>query len=113
MIQTDNAELVRVHAFVLDPVAPLTNVLHCLDDEDYSIEDAWSDLTAALRLLGNASTQILHARRTNVIKAVNPDIQDLAGEDELYKNAALYLFGEGFEQRMKDQAESLKLLART
>ena len=36
------------------------------------------------------------------------DIQDLAEEDE--QGAAPLLFGEGFEKKMKDRAESLKLL---
>ena len=111
-VKTCDAELARVQAFVLDPVVPLTNMLHHLENEEYSVEDARSDLTDALRLLGNASAQISRIRRKKVIKALNPDIQDLAEEDELYKCAAPYLFGTGFEQRMKDRAESIKLLTK-
>ena len=111
-VKTNDAELARVQAFVLDPVGPRIKMLHCLDEEEYSIEDARSDLTDALRLLGNASAQISHTRRKKILKAVNPEIQDLAGEEELFKTASPRLFGEGFEQKMKDRAESMKLLSR-
>ena len=101
--KTNNAELARLQAFLLDPVCPLVKMLHSLDEEGYTIEETRSDLTEALRLLGNASSQISHA--------CNPDIQDLVGE-ELFWAAAPNLFGEGFEQKMKDQAESMKLIAK-
>ena len=48
------------------------------------------------------SAEISRTCRKKVLKALHPDIQDLAGEDELYKNAAPYLFGEGSEQKVRD-----------
>ena len=110
--KTNDAELARLQAFVLDPVCPLVKMLHSLDEEGYTIEEARSDLTEALRLLGNASSHISRARRRKVLRTVNPDIQDLAGEEELFRAAAPNLFGDGFEQKMKDRAESMKLLAK-
>ena len=47
-----------------------------------------------------------------MLKVLNPDIQELAVEDNLFKSAAPYLFGDGFEQKMKDQAEAMKLLSK-
>ena len=107
-----DSELARLQAFVLDPVAPLAYALHRLEGDDYSVEEARSNVTDAIRLLGNASTQISRARRRKVLKVLNPDIQDLAGEDDLFKGAAPYLFGDGFEQKMKDRAEAMKLLSK-
>ena len=110
--KTTDAELARLQAFVLDPVGPLTNILHRLDEEDYSLDEAKSDVSEALRLLGNASSQISRTRRKKVLKSLNPDIQDLAGEEDLFKAAAPNLFGAGFEAKMKDRAESVKLLSK-
>ena len=92
--KTNDSELVRLQAFVLDPVCPLVKMLHRLDDERYTVEEAWSDSSEALRLLGNASSQISCAHRKKLLMTVNLDIQDLAGEDELFKAAAPNLFGE-------------------
>ena len=89
---------------VLDPVRPLVKMLHSLDEEGYTIKEACFDLMEALRLLGNASSQIARAHRRKVLRMVNPDIQDLAGEEELFRATAPSLFGEGFEQKMKDRA---------
>ena len=64
----------------------------------------------ALRLLGNASAQLSTARRKRVLKTLNPEIQDLAGEQGHFKEAAPLLFGQGFEKTMKERAESLRIL---
>ena len=109
-VKTADTELARLQAFVLDPVGPLVEVLEGIDRETISAEDARSALSESLRLLGNASAQISHLRRKRVLKAVNPDIQDLADEDEPFAKASPYLFGSGFEARMKERAESVRLL---
>ena len=45
-----------------------------------------------------------------MLKAVNPELQDLTEED-LFREAAPALFGSSFEAEMKDRAESLKLIS--
>ena len=85
---------------------------HQLDGENYTIEEARYDAMDALHLLGNASSQISRTRRKKVLEVLNPNIQDLAVEGNLFKSAALHLFGDGFEQKMKDQAEAMKLLSK-
>ena len=67
-------------------------------------------LSSAITLLGKASAQVSRLRRKKTLKAVNPEIQDLAEED-IYSRAAPLLFGEGFEKRMKERTESLKILS--
>ena len=44
-----------------------------------------------------------------MLKAVNPETQDLADED-IFATAAPDLFRAGFETRMKERADSMKLL---
>ena len=99
-------------AYVLALVCLLMKILHSLDEEGYTIEEACSDLTEALHLLGNASSQISRACRRKVLRTVNPDIQVLAGEEELFRAATPKLLGNGFERKVKDWAESMKLLAK-
>ena len=109
-VKANDAELARLQVFVLDPVGLLINMLHHLEDENYVVEDARSDLTEALRLLGNALAQISRTQRKKVLRALNPNIRDVAEEEELY--AAPNLFREGLDQKMRDQAESVKLLSK-
>uniref|UniRef100_A0A1X7U831 Uncharacterized protein n=1 Tax=Amphimedon queenslandica TaxID=400682 RepID=A0A1X7U831_AMPQE len=49
-------------------------------------------------------------RRKKTLKSVNPDIADLAQED-ISLSVGQNLFGSGFEVKMKERAESVKLLA--
>lgn len=63
-----------------------------------------------IRLVGNTSASISNLRRQRILKEIYPSLQDLAEED-LFKSAASFLFGEGFESKMKDRAKSVKLLA--
>ena len=112
-VRSADSELARIQGFVLDPVGPLARVVHALDPESaegMSAEDARSAAWNAIKLLGNASSQISKLWRRKIIKAVNPDMQDLADEDTFSK-AAPDLFGQGFEAKMKGRAKSLKLIS--
>ena len=59
-----------------------------------AIEDAKVEVHDALRLLGNASAQISTVQRKKVLKALNPNIQDLVSEEGHFTEAAPMLFGE-------------------
>uniref|UniRef100_A0A1X7UC19 Reverse transcriptase domain-containing protein n=1 Tax=Amphimedon queenslandica TaxID=400682 RepID=A0A1X7UC19_AMPQE len=80
------------------------------DGEELSVDQFKAALTTAVQLLGNASAQVSRLRRRKILKAINPEIQDLAYED-IFSSSAPYLFGEEFEPRMKSRAESLKILS--
>ena len=113
-VKSADAELARLQAFVLDPVGPLIRVLKATEDTDednpgLTKEEARAAVGDAVKLLGNASIQISSLRRRKILKAVNPEIQDLAEED-IFATAAPDLFGAGFEVKMKERADSMKLL---
>ena len=59
--KTTDAELVKIQAFVLDPVGPLLHLLEkCQDKEasaEMSTDEVVKDLQDTLRLIGNASSQ--------------------------------------------------------
>ena len=73
------------------------------------MEDARAAVADAIRLLGNASAGTFRLRRNRILKSVNPDIVNLAEED-IFRSAAPNLFGLKFEAKMKERAESVKLL---
>ena len=101
-VKNADSELTRIQAFVPDPVGPLARVLHALDpeNENITVDDTHSATKDAIRLLGNASSEISKLRRRRILKAVNLDMQDLADEDS-FAEAAPDLFGQGFKARMK------------
>uniref|UniRef100_A0A1X7UDD8 Uncharacterized protein n=1 Tax=Amphimedon queenslandica TaxID=400682 RepID=A0A1X7UDD8_AMPQE len=104
-----DAELAHVEALIHDPAGPLIRLLHSFDDQEMSNDEAKLAVSNAIRLLGNASVGMSRLRRRKIIKSVNPDISDLA--EDIFQTATPNLFGAGFEVKMKERAESLKLLA--
>uniref|UniRef100_A0A1X7VE25 Uncharacterized protein n=1 Tax=Amphimedon queenslandica TaxID=400682 RepID=A0A1X7VE25_AMPQE len=111
-IRDTDAEFAHIQAFIHDPIGPLITLLHNIENEGgvLRLDEAASAVLSSIRLLGNASAQVSRLRRKKLLKAGNPDIQDLAEED-IYSSAAPYLFGSEFEGRMNERAKSLKILA--
>lgn len=105
--RTMDRELARVQALMHDPVAPLLWMIHSIDT--IPVDEARAALEDSVHLLGNASANLSQLRRRRILKSVNPELADLAEED-LFKTSAPNLFGAGFEQKMKERAESVKLL---
>ena len=106
-----DTELARVQALMHDPVVPLICLLQACDDVDtpISIDEAKEAVVESIQLLGNASVGLSRLRRKRLLKSVNLDIADLA--EEIFEEAAPNLFGSGFEKKMKERAESIKLLS--
>ena len=61
-------------------------------------------------LLENASAQMAKERWKKFTKDLNKDLMSMAEDPEMFKEAALLLFGTSFEKKMKDHLESLKCL---
>ena len=70
---------------------------------------AYEALKDTIFLLGNALGYISQLRRREILKVINPEQVDLAGENH-FLSSAPNLFGPGFEKVMMEQAESVKLL---
>ena len=100
-------ELARVQALMHNPVTPRLRVVNSINT--IPVDEAKAALEVAVHLLGNASANLSQLRWKRVLKTVNPVIADLAEED-LFRTAAPNLFGSGFEQKMKERAESMRLL---
>ena len=84
-----------------------------MEDNGESIlfQDDKAALEGAVKLLRNTSAQISHHRRRKILIAVNLDIKDLveAWQEDIFQDATAELFGSGFELKMKEKAESIKL----
>lgn len=82
-------------------------VLHFMEDNGESIlfQDDKAALEGAVKLLRNTSAQISHHRRRKIL------IKDLveAWQEDIFQDATAELFGSGFELKMKERAESIKL----
>ena len=76
-----------------------------------SVDEAQLTVRDALQLVGNTSANLSELRHKRILKALNPQMQDMAEELELFQAAAPNLFGHNFETRLKERSESLKILS--
>ena len=79
--------------------------------EELSKDDPDADLVGAamqqaLPFLGNANAHVSHVHRTKILNQLNRNVKGLAKDIDFSKPAP-YLFGEGIEQKIKDQAEAV------
>ena len=100
--------LAKIKSFLVDAVAPLSSVLECANRGKMLSEKGITDaVSAALELLGNASSKQAHLMREVTIShwslsstttTVSPMQQSL-------------LFGKEFAKRSKGQVKALRLVA--
>ena len=112
-VRAKDEELAWIQVFMLDPAGPLIRVLKAMKDHPdklgITIDETKTTKADAVRLQGNASEWISRVRRRKLLKVVYPEIQDLTNED-IYCEAAPSLFGIGFESKIKERADCMKLL---
>ena len=107
--QVDN-DLQRIQALMLDVAAPLLGLKTTTEDQQDASRDhkeIWDD---AIRLLGHVVGQTSKIRHKRVLRT---SIQDLTQEENLFLNALQNLFGSEFEKKMKDPAESVRILTKS
>lgn len=111
-MKTVDAELARVQVLMHNQVAPLIRLLHTCDDVEVPIfiDDAKEVIVESIQLLGNASVDMSRLQQKRLLKSMNPDLADLA-EEEIFEEAAPNLISSGFEEKMKERPESIKLLS--
>ena len=61
--------------------------------------------------VGNTSLHMAKMGQKCILTCFNPKMQDIAEEQELFQSAAPLQLGQGFESKMKEQLESLKILS--
>ena len=95
---------------MLDTTHPLQCLLEGLKGGNLSSFDIHSLALDALQLVGNAVCQTSRIRRKRVLKICNPDIANMAKREEFFTESAPFQFGDGFETKMKERAEVVKVL---
>lgn len=106
-----DGQIQRLQSFVLDAVAPLTSIVEANSKgETISHKQAVNAATAAIELVGNASSQMSHYRRTRIITGLNKTLLPLLDDDKNFKQAAPNLFGSDFAQKSKDLVDQVKAM---
>ena len=86
---------------MLDVMAPLLELKGFVEAEEGTPLPRHSSETVndALKLLGNALVTTSKLRRKRILKACNPDIQDLAEEENLFEEAGPHSSGTNLRPR--------------
>ncbi|XP_064395485.1 uncharacterized protein LOC135342623 [Halichondria panicea] len=105
--------LAKAQTLFLDAVAPLSNLLESVNTGNLTPEVSANAVKTALGLLGNALANLSKERRKLVVKDLNKDASSLAEDDEILTEAAPMLFGEGFEQKLKNHVEAVRCLRKS
>ena len=101
-IKSDDKELGKIQAFVLDALAPLSVILEAADgDQSMTVGGVQEVAVAAVQLIGNASAKIAHLQRRKVVTHLNQALVPLVEDDSHFKDAAPSLFGMEFAKKSK------------
>ena len=92
---------------MLDALAPLSAII---ESEEGASEQTISAVTAAVKLLGNASARISHLRCTKIIIQVNKTLLPLVDEDSNFGEVSPSLFGSEFAQKSKELVDQVKAM---
>ena len=124
-VKSSDKEWARIQTFVLDALAPLTSLLETdskgeapltslleTDSKGETIthDQALDAAVTAVQLLGNASAQITHGRRTKVLTHLNKSLLPLLEEDDNFKDVAPSLFGPEFARKSKELIDQVKAI---
>ena len=113
--RTSDRELARLQTFVLDSMAPLSDLMEMIshDTDRVSIEDIKNAPLTATELIGYTSAQISHLRREKLMHSINKNLIPLVKEDGAFLEAPPNLFGPDFSKRAKDHFDQVKSLKAT
>ena len=81
--------------------------------ETITHDQALEAAVMAVQLLGNASAQISHGRRTKVLTHLNKSLLPLLKEDDNFKDVAPSLFGPEFARKSKELIDQIKAIRST
>jgi len=109
--KTLDSQLQRLQFFVLDAVAPLTSIVEAnAKGEKVDHRQAVNAAKSAIELVGNASAQISHYRRTRLVASLNKTLLPLVDDDKNFQGAAPSLFGSSFAKQSKDLVDQVKAM---
>ena len=110
-VKGGDKHLVRIQTFVLDALAPLTSLVETHNKgECLKEKEVLKAVTAAMELIGNASSNISRIRREKVVLALNKALLPITADDSNFKEAAPALFGKNFANQSKELIDQVKAM---
>ena len=112
-VKSRDNELARYQALTLDVLAPIARIINDSCSGQFDLPDiVMEHLLLSIRLLGNVSSQFNRQRTSLILQCLNPGIADMAEEDQLFCDARIRLFGEGFSKKAKERDDELKAFSK-
>ena len=108
--KTADKNLAGMQGLILDAAIPLVNMLESARAGTLNPKDAAESAQQALKLIGNASAHFSTERRRKASTCLNRELTSLVDDPETFKDAAPFLFGSSFQQKMKDHIEAIRNL---
>ena len=105
--------LAGMQGYVLDAAVPLVNILESAINGTLTPKDAAESAQQALKLIGNASAHLSAERRRKAASCLNKELSTLVDQEDTFMEAAPFLFGSSFQQRMKEHMEAIRNLKQT
>jgi len=102
-----------MQGYVLDAAVPLVNLLESARNSTLTPNDAAESAQQALKLIGNASAHLSAERHRKVATCLNKELLTLVDQEDTSVDAALFLFGSLFQQKMKEHMEAIRNLKQT
>ena len=108
--KTADRGLSGLQGLVLDAAVPLVNMLESARAGTLNPRDAAESAQQALKLVGNASAHISTERHQRASQCLNKELSTLVEDESTFDDAAPFLSGTSFQQKMKDHMEALRNL---
>ena len=102
--------LAGLQGFVLGAAIPLVNTMESARSGSLNSRDAAESAQQALKLLRNASVYISVERPLKASSCLNKELAPLIADETTFKDATPLLFGDSFQQRMRDHTETIRNL---
>ena len=110
-VKSNDKDLAKVQSFLLDSLAPLSALLEAGDS--WNAEEVRHATLTTVGLIGNANARLSRLRRDKVVASMNKALLPLTKEDEHFREAPPYLFGNGFAKRSKKFMDQVRALRTT
>ena len=105
--------MARLQTLTLDATSPLINLLESASKGTLTAKEAAESAQQAIKLLGNASTNMSVERQQRAATHLNPKLATLVEDEDVFADASPMLFGKSFDQRAKHHMETIRSLKKT
>ena len=99
-----------MQGYVLDAAVPLVSVLESARNGTLTTKDAAESAQQALKLIGNVSAHLSAERCRKAATCLNKELSTLVDQEDTFVDAAPFLFGSSFQQKMKEHMEAIRNL---